>query len=131
MTSLRFEVDLNGAATELERLQHPPFAQLEAVLAVTFAITEARVHVLSGELKASGRPLSSLDGDEWSGTLEFDRYPGIYELARGNRPTRYKGGTGSHFFFDPVQAPGYGDFDTEHGIGYLDYKAVVDRFLEG
>ncbi len=129
MDSLRFEVDLDGAAIELERLQHPPFREMEGVLLTTFAITDARVHVITGELKASGHPTSERAGDVWSGTLSYARYPGIYELARGERPTRYH--TDSHFLFDPVQAPGYGDYDVEHGEGFRMYKEVIENWLEG
>jgi hypothetical protein len=151
---LRFEVDLDGTATELERLQHPPFSELEGVLLTTLATTEARVHVETGHLKASGHPTSEAAGDVWSGTLNYDRYPGIFELARGpndvalrrNRnprpagPPRLNEGPklkehhaprDSHFFFDPVQAPGNGDYDVEHGEGYKMYTETIMSWLEG
>jgi hypothetical protein len=131
MSYIRFEVDLNGAGAELERLQHPPVRELEAVLAATFVRTEARVHVDTGELKASGHPSSEFAADVWSGTISFDRYPGIFELARGPHPTPHQGGPGSHFFFDDVQAPGYGDYDVEHGEGYIAYRRVIMDWLEG
>jgi hypothetical protein len=154
MSSVRFEVDLNGMGMELERLQHPPVRELEGVLLATFATTEARVHVETGHLKASGRPTSSYAGDVWSGTISFESYPGLFELARGpndvalrrsknprsagpprlNPGPKLKGPHGprdSHFFFDSVQAPGYGDYDTTHGEGFLMYKAVIESWLEG
>ena len=125
-----FEVDLDGAGAELERLQHPPFMELEGVLAATFAITEARVHVISGKLLASGHPTSEAAGDVWTGTLNYDRYPGIYELARGPKMTRHHGGFGdSHFFFDPVEARFPGDWTT--GDGYELYTAAILGWLEG
>jgi hypothetical protein len=154
MPSIRFEVDLDGAGLELERLQNPPVRELEAVLAATFVITEARVHVETGQLKASGHPSSDFSGDVWSGTISFDSYPGLFELARGpndvalrrsknprsagpprlNPGPKLKGHHGprdSHFFFDSVQAPGYGDYDTTHGEGYIAYKKVIMDWLEG
>lgn len=126
---VRFEVDLDGAGEELERLQHPPTTELEGVLLSTFAITEARVHVITGALLASGHPTSDFAGDVWEGTLNYDRYPGIYELARGPMPTRHHPLGDSHFFFDPVEAPGYGDYDVEHGDGYKAYVAVIEKWL--
>jgi hypothetical protein len=132
MPSIRFEVDLNGAGKELERLQHPPYLELDSVLLATFATTEARVHVITGELLASGHPTTVQASDRWEGTLSYAGNPGIFELARGERPTKYHGGPGdSHFFFDPVQAPGAGDYDVEHGEGYLAYKHVIETWLEG
>ena len=128
--SLRFEVNLDGTAVNLERLTHPPTAELEAVLATTFAITEARVHVITGRLKASGRPVSEHFHDTWSGTLEFAGDPGIYELARGPRKTKYHGGLGdSHFFFDPVEARWPGDWTT--GDAFQMYTHVIENFLTG
>jgi hypothetical protein len=124
---IRFEVDLDGTADELERLQHPPILALESVLMTTFAETEMRVHVDTGSLKASGHPTSSLAGDIWDGTLSYDRYPGIFELARGPRPSRYQ--HDSHFFFDPVQAPGYSDYDVTHGDGYQMYVKAIETWL--
>jgi len=124
-----FEVDLNGAGRELERLQHPPFRELDGVLMTTFATTDRRVHVLTGELKASGHPTTARSGDEWTGTLLYDRYPGIYELARGPKKTVYTGGTGSHFFFDPVEARWPGDWET--GDSYQLYTKAILDWLEG
>lgn len=128
--TVRFEVDLATAGRELERLQHPPTHQLESVLATTYAITEARVHVITGHLKASGRPKSEYAGDVWSGTLEYDRHPGIFELARGPKRTRHHGGLDdSHFFFDPVEARWPGDWTT--GDAFQMYTKVIDTWLEG
>jgi hypothetical protein len=122
-----FEVDLDGAGAELERLQHPPTMALEGVLLTTFAMTEARVHVETGALKASGHPTSSFGGDVWEGTLSFDRYPGIYELARGPHRTVHQGGPGSHFFFDDVEARYPGDWTT--GDAYRLYTKVIEEWL--
>lgn len=136
---VRIEVDLDGTERELERLQEPPTFKLESVLAATFAITESRVHVITGQLKASGRVVSDFHGDIWSGTLEYDRYPGIFELARG--PMHTKGGKGpppypphggiedSHFFFDPVEARWPGDWTS--GDAYQMYTKAIMDWLEG
>jgi hypothetical protein len=127
---LRFEVDLDGTADELARLQEPPTRRLEAVLATTFATTEARVHVITGKLLASGRVSSDFNGDVWTGTLEYDRDPGIFELARGPKKTKHHGGTGdSHFFFDPVEARWPGDWTT--GDSYQLYTKAIQDWLEG
>lgn len=125
---VRFDVDLDGAGRELERLQHPPVAALEGVLATTFAITESRVHVITGKLKGSGRPSSEYHGDVWTGTLSYDRYPGIFELERGPKRTRHHGGIAdSHFFFDPVEARWPGDWTT--GDSFQMYTKVIEDFI--
>ncbi len=125
---IRFTVDLNGAGDELERLQHPPTRELEGVLLTTYAITEARVHVETGHLLASGHPTSDHVGSVWTGTLSYDGDPGIYELARGPRRTKYHGGVGdSHFFFDPVEARWPGDWTT--GDAYEMYTTVIETWL--
>lgn len=77
---------------------------LEALLAAAFADTQARTHILTGSLKASGKTDSDFDGDTWTGTIQYGgllwkpaapgppndpvRYA-IYEMARG----------GDHDFF--------------------------------
>lgn len=148
MAYVIFDVDLNGAGAELERLQHPPVRELEGVLLATFARTEARVHIITGKLLASGRQISETTGDVWSGTLSYARDPGIFELARGDKLTGHAhqmqrggkkwleyrgtghGGPGdSHFFFDDVQAPGNGDYDVEHGMAYKMYVQVIEDWL--
>lgn len=124
-----FHVDIRAPERELERLQHPPVAQLEGVLATTFAITEARVHVITGHLKGSGHPSSEFSGDEWTGTISYVRYPGIFELERGPKKTKHHGGLGdSHFFFDPVEARWPGDWTT--GDSYQMYTKVILDWLE-
>lgn len=127
---LRFDVNLAAVDAHLRHLQDPPFRELEGVLAATFAITEARVHVLTGGLLASGHPTSARAGDIWEGTLHYDRDPGIYELARGPMRTRFHGGPGdSHFFFDPTEARYPGDYQT--GDAFRMYTGVIEDFLSG
>jgi hypothetical protein len=129
MPEVTMTVNLDGIPGELERLQDPPYAELEAVFAATFVITEARVHVETGALKASGHPTSEVGDDTWTGTLNYDRYPGIYELARGPVKTKTTGGTGTHFFFDPVEARWPGDWTT--GDSYQMYTKAILDWLEG
>ena len=127
---IRFDMDIAAVDVELTRLQHPPVDKLEGVLATTFAITEARVHVLTGHLKASGHPSSSYVPGIWTGTLSYDRDPGIFELARGPKRTRHHGGLAdSHFFFDPVEARWPGDWTT--GDSFHMYTRVIDDFMGG
>lgn len=126
--TLKFDMNIDAVGAELERLQHPPVVHLESVLATTFAVTEARVHVETGKLKGSGHPSSAYAGDVWTGTLSYDRDPGIFELARGPKKTRHHGGIGdSHFFFDPVEARWPGDWTT--GDSYQMYTKVIRDFL--
>lgn len=74
-------------------------AYFEKTTALLFADTQAHVHVETGALKASGIVRTHFDGSEWSGEIEYDAHPGIFELARGDTPTRTHP-TGGHFFFD-------------------------------
>lgn len=102
---IHIEIDAADVLAELTRLSSPPaeaYAKLEGILLSSFAATQAHVHVITGFLKASGHPSSEVSGDEWSGTLSYARYPGIYELARGDKPTQNHP-EGGHFFFDPPE----------------------------
>lgn len=103
--SVYFTVFLDGAGDELDRLARGPgmktIAEMEAALLGGYVITEERVHVITGELKASGHPESYFDQFTWSGQMNYDRHPGIFELARGNAPTRHHPFPGRHYFFDP------------------------------
>jgi hypothetical protein len=105
--SVRFEVDISGphgAGTELDRLRDGPgpatLARFEMALLTAYVTSETRVHVITGHLKASGHPSSHYDGDQWHGEVDFARYPGVFELARGNAPTANHP-EGGHYFFDP------------------------------
>lgn len=123
-----FRMNIDSVDAELERLQHPPVAKLEGVLAANYATTEARVHVLTGALLGSGHPKSDFSSDVWTGTISFDRYPGIYELARGPKKTSRHGGlTDSHFFFDPVEERYPADWTS--GDSYQMYTKVIEEFL--
>lgn len=94
----------HAAGPELDRLVLGPaggtLAEMESALAVGYLMTEARVHRITGFLRASGHPTSSFDGERWDGEIDFARYPGIYELARGNAPTANHP-EGGHYFFEP------------------------------
>lgn len=114
---IEWKVELYGfpraAGPELDRLAKGPvgrtLAEMEAALAAGYLTTEQRVHVITGHLKASGHPTSSFDGEQWEGEMDFARYPGIFELARGNSPTANHP-EGGHYFFDP------GGPDFERGV---------------
>ena len=97
-------VDLDGAGDELDRLARGPggetVGRMEAALLSGFATTEGRVHVITGYLKSTLHPSSRFSGDTWEGEMSAARYPGIYELARGNRPSKYHP-AGGHYFFGP------------------------------
>jgi len=99
-----WEAYLDSAGQELDRLARGPdmdtIARMESALLEGFTITEARVHVITGELKASGHPSSHHDQFTWEGTIAFAGHPGIFELARGNTPTEHHP-MGGHYFFDP------------------------------
>jgi hypothetical protein len=94
-------IDLDGAGDELERLARGPGAEtlgrMESGLMAGYAMSEAKVHVITGYLKATGHASSSYSGDTWEGTMSWARHPGVFELARGNTPTRYHP-DGGHYF---------------------------------
>lgn len=102
-------VYLNGAGEELDRLARGPgpeiIARMEAALLECYMVTEGRTHVITGALRASGHPQSSWQQWVWSGQVNYARYPGIFELARGDSPTRHHPFPGDHYFYGP---PGTG-----------------------
>jgi hypothetical protein len=95
-------VDLDGAGDELGRLAKGPgeavMARIDGALMTGFAMSEAKVHVITGLLKASGHVVTHQSPGNWSGSMEFARYPGVFELARGNTPTAHH--DGGHYFMD-------------------------------
>jgi hypothetical protein len=120
---IRFEVDLDGAGDELDRLAHGPggetVGRMDAALLSGFATTEGRVHVISGYLKSTLHPSSEFTGDTWTGEMSAARDPGIFELARGDRPTAHHPG-GGHYFFGP------GGQDFERGVREAVWDWVTD-----
>lgn len=88
---------------DLENLGFKAIGRFEKTFAATFTAVENKVHVLTGDLKASGLPRTHFDGDTWTGEIDYDRYPGIFELARGDSPT-LNHPEGGHNFFDAVDA---------------------------
>lgn len=102
--SIRFEIDLDGAGHELDRLAKGPAGEtvmrMEGALLTGFMASEARVHVITGYLKSTLHPSSEFSGDTWTGTIAAARHPGIFELARGNAPTGNHP-EGGHYFFGP------------------------------
>jgi hypothetical protein len=125
--SWSIEVQLFGfphaAGVELTRLEAGPggtaVMAMEAALAAAAITTEGRVHVITGFLKASGTVHSAFGGDQWEGEIDYSRYPGIYELARGNAPT-LNHPEGGHYFFDP------GGPDFERGVRQAVWDFVTD-----
>jgi len=112
----------HAAGPELDRLAAGPAGEtvvaMESALMNGFIVTEARVHVITGFLKASGHPSSSFDGQQWEGEIDFARYPGIFELARGNMPTKNHP-EGGHYFFEP------GGPDFERGVRHAMWDFVT------
>ena len=88
---------------------HKPVGEMESVLSAAFAVTQAKTHVVTGSLKASGKTNSEFEDDVWTGEISYGGAlwktpaPGppnnpvdyaIYEMARG----------GDHDFFAPLVA---------------------------
>jgi hypothetical protein len=119
-----FAVYLDGAGDELARLARGPdmrtIAAMEAALLTGYAITEGRVHVITGALKASGHPWSDFDRDVWTGEMDYARNPGIFELARGDAATRYHPYPGRHYLYDP------GGHEFEKGVRQAVWDWVTD-----
>lgn len=98
---------LKAAIAQAKKLGIPSFKlvhELELVLAAAFADTQARAHVITGSLKASGKTSSDFDGEDWKGEISYGGASAgpnnpvdyaIYEMARG----------GDHDFFAGL--PGY------------------------
>lgn len=117
MASIIITCDAQKVIDELDRLARGPDTHsFEGIMAATFAAVDAKVHVLTGRLKSSGQMHSSWTGDTWTGEIGFARYPGIYELARGDTPTKTHP-EGGHHFFEPA-------YDTGK-----EYEAAVMDFL--
>jgi hypothetical protein len=117
-------VDFTKVIHELDRLAAGPghdgtTFRLEGIMLANFQQTQQVVHVITGHLKAEGHPSSSFDGDVWEGTISYPRHPGIFELARGNKPT-LNHPEGGHYFFESS----YRDTPDE-------YKDAVLGFLRG
>lgn len=99
-----------GAGYELDRLEKGPAGdtldRMEASLASHAVAVEARTHVITGYLKGTIRSYSDFAGAVWEGTIAGARFPGIYELARGDTPTKEHPYPGHHNFFGP-HGPAY------------------------
>lgn len=116
---LTFEVSAERAIAELDRLATGPgTARFDALMTTYYGMVAGKVHILTGRLKASGSMVSSWDGGTWEGTISYLRYPGIFELARGNTPTKNHPEGGHHFF-----EPAYGS--------EKDYQATILAWLDG
>jgi hypothetical protein len=101
--TVSFTADFSRVIREIDRLAHGPGAdgttfRLEGIMLQNFQQTQGDVHIITGYLKSSGHPSSSFDGEVWEGTIHYARRPGIFELARGNKPT-LNHPEGGHYFF--------------------------------
>lgn len=102
MSSIKVLVDAQEVLAELDRLAAGPDPRkFESIMTSTYMAVDAQVHVLTGKLKGSGHMESTWSGDTWEGTIGFLRYPGIFELARGNQPT-LNHPEGGHHFYEPA-----------------------------
>lgn len=129
--SITITIDAADVLDELSRLAHGPapvVPEFEGVLLASFAATQGHVHVITGALKASGHPDSSFDGETWSGSLLYARHPGIYELARGNKPTANHP-EGDHFFFDPPEGSEY--FRDRYEDVFYDWLGATGHGFRG
>lgn len=77
------------------------FKKLDRLLDAAFAATQSKVHVETGRLKMSGRVDNHYLFDVWIGEIKYLRHPGIFELARGDTPTKLHP-SGGHFFFEAI-----------------------------
>lgn len=71
---------------------------LDNLLDAAFAATQSKVHIDTGYLIESGDVHRHFVGDIWYGEISYARYPGIFELARGDSPSREHPAGGHHFF---------------------------------
>lgn len=109
MVAVTWSVELyaneHGAGWELDRLAKGPAGptvfSMESSLAAHTIAVENRTHVITGYLKGTIHATSAFDGATWEGTIAGARYPGIYELARGDMPTKEHPAPGHHNFFGP------------------------------
>jgi hypothetical protein len=117
----------HAAGPELDRLIKGPAGEtllaMEAALALGAVLTEAHVHVITGYLKGSGITRSSAGIDDWEGEIDYSRYPGIYELARGHRAT-HNHPEGGHNFFGAYTDGGGPQF--ERGVRQAVWDYVTD-----
>lgn len=121
MSRVTVTMDATEVIRELDRLSSlpgPETRRFESILASSFTETQAAVHVITGQLKASGRPSSQSSDGSWTGTISYARHPGIFELARGNTPTMNHP-EGGHGFFGPA-------YDTPK-----EYERAMLECLEG
>ncbi len=94
MANRRIHIETNGMhkmERDFEKASIPGKApstrKLGNLLTAAYAATQSKVHIDTGYLKASGRKSEHHVGDVWMGEIEFARHPGIFELARGDKPT--------------------------------------------
>jgi hypothetical protein len=104
---IRIDISMYGfphaAGPELDRLEKGPVGdalmKMETALLAGYMTTAERAHIITGYLKSTVHPSSEFTGGTWTGTIAAARNPGIFELARGNRPTAHH--AGGHYFMGP------------------------------
>ena len=85
--TMRFEWDvdhwIDGAARFERQWQSLAEGKAEPVAERGFRVADAQVHVISGQLKASGRYFVEKDGNEVQIVLAYEAPYAIYEFGRG------------------------------------------------
>jgi hypothetical protein len=89
MSYFYIEVDISDVEKELDRLVDGPntadVIEFEAVLASQFQITQQAVHVITGSLKNSGKPSSTVSPSKWEGKIVY----GGPSIGFPHNPVRY------------------------------------------
>lgn len=119
---IRFERVTNEIEKEVNRLanglQFKDLIKFEKVLIVQFAGTQAKVHVITGSLKLSGRVSSGAPNGNWEGSISYGgKSSGIHNPVDYAEYERER--EGRHDFLAPAR-----DLDSK----YID---AVMEFLEG
>lgn len=97
---------LDDQLAEIDRVGNPGFqvvGEFESILRAAFLDTQARAHVLTGWMKASGTTESDFDGLTWEGAIYYgvpgdanwaqdpDATYAVFEMARGGDHNFYAG----------------------------------------
>lgn len=90
---------LRAGARGMSKLTH---AKLDTNWDAAASAVDAHVHVESERLKLSGRHPTHVYDDIWTGEITYYRKPGIFELARGDSPSRNHP-EGGHYFFEAAE----------------------------
>jgi hypothetical protein len=104
---IRIEKLSNEIEREINRLAKGPqfddMIKFERVLISQFAATQAKVHVITGSLKSSGRVASSHSENRWEGTISYGgKSAGIHNPVDYAEFERER--DASHDFFSPARS---------------------------